>query len=126
MRRYGTRNRYREAARERAPHAPQIVGRTLKHSDFLSDRAFHRLDLYAYVCRPLEIDHVMKLFLPVDDGVARCLVFDRTGRDFSERDRSIVDLLRPHVLQLEEAGRLRRVAATLAAALPSRAVRSCS
>jgi DNA-binding CsgD family transcriptional regulator len=99
---------------------PRLVGRTLKHSDFVSDRAFRRLDLYAYVCRPLEIDHVMKLFLPVADGVARCLVLDRTGTDFSERDRSVVDLLQPHLVQLEQAGRLRRIAETLAGAPDSR------
>jgi DNA-binding CsgD family transcriptional regulator len=90
------------------------VGRTVKLSDLVSDRAFRRLELYQHVCRPLEIDHVMKLFLPVRDGVARCFVFDRTGRDFSERDRAVVDLLRPHFVQLEDAARLRRLAATLA------------
>jgi DNA-binding CsgD family transcriptional regulator len=94
---------------------PALVGRTLKMSDFLSDRRFRRLDLYRYVCKPLGIQHVMKLFLPLRDGVARSLVFDRGGRDFSERDRLVVDVLRPHLVQLEERAQTRRLAAALAA-----------
>jgi DNA-binding CsgD family transcriptional regulator len=89
---------------------PALVGRTLKMSDFLSDRRFRRLDLYRYVCKPLGIQHVMKLFLPLRDGVARSLVFDRGGRDFSERDRLVVDVLRPHLVQLEERTQTRRLA----------------
>jgi DNA-binding CsgD family transcriptional regulator len=92
--------------------APAIVGRTVKLSDILSDRDFRRLDLYHYVCRPLGVDHVMKLFLPTRNGVARSLVFDRGGRDFSERDRAVVDVLQPYLLQLEDNARARRFAAT--------------
>jgi DNA-binding CsgD family transcriptional regulator len=86
-----------------------IVGRALKMSDVIGDRAFRKLELYAEVCRPLGVDHVMKLFLPIRHGIARSLVFDRGGRDFSERDRSVIDLLRPHLVQLEDAARLRRL-----------------
>jgi DNA-binding CsgD family transcriptional regulator len=98
-----------------ATQSPALVGRALKLSDFLSDRKFRRLDLYAYVCKPLGVEHVLKLFLPSRNGVARNLVFDRGGRDFSERDRDVVDLLRPHIVQLEEQAKARRVAAALAA-----------
>jgi DNA-binding CsgD family transcriptional regulator len=98
-----------------ARRPPGIVGRTVKLSDFLSDRRFRRLDLYEHVCRPLGIQHVMKLFLPVRDGLARNLVFDRGRRDFSERDRLVVDVLRPHLVQLEDSAKARRLAAALAA-----------
>lgn len=93
--------------------APSIVGRTVKLSDVLDDRDFRRLDLYQYVCRPLGVDHVMKLFLPVRNGVARSLVFDGGGRDFSDRDRAVVDALQPYFLQLEENARARRFGAAL-------------
>jgi len=93
---------------------PAVVGRTIKLSDLLGDREFRRLELYEYVCRPLGIDHVMKLFLPVRDGVARSLVFDRGGHDFSERDRAVVDVLQPHLLQLEVNAKARRLAAAIA------------
>jgi DNA-binding CsgD family transcriptional regulator len=95
----------------RQPPAP--TGRALKFSDFLSDRQLRRLDLYAYVCKPLGIERVMKLFLPVRNGVARNLVFDRGGRDFSERDRAVLDVLQPHIRQLEENAKARRLATAL-------------
>jgi DNA-binding CsgD family transcriptional regulator len=90
---------------------PKVVGHAVKLSDFVSPRDFRRLDLYEYVCRPLDVDHVLKLFLPTRNGVARHLVFDRGGRDFSERDRAVVDVLQPYLLQLEENAKARRLAA---------------
>jgi len=97
------------------PPSPTIVGRALKFSDFLSRRELSRLDLHAYVCRPLGIDYVMKLFLPNHGGVARAFVFDRSGRDFTERDRLMLDLLRPHLVSLCSAADSRRVLAALEA-----------
>jgi DNA-binding CsgD family transcriptional regulator len=96
--------------------APEIVGRAVRLSDLISPRAFRSSGLYAHVCRPLGVDHVMKLFLPVRSGVARSFVFDRSRCDFSDRDQAIVDLLLPHFLQLEENARWRRLAAENAAA----------
>lgn len=87
---------------------PAIVGRTVRLSDLISRRSFRASGLYSHVCRPLGVDHVMKLFLPVRGGVARSFVFDRGDRDFTERDRAVVDLLLPHFLDLEERARLRR------------------
>jgi DNA-binding CsgD family transcriptional regulator len=95
------------------PPSPALIGRALKFSDFLSLREFRQLELHAFVCRPLGIDFVMKLFLPSHNGVARSLVFDRGRRDFSERDRLVVDVLRPHLIALHDAARTRRVLAAL-------------
>jgi DNA-binding CsgD family transcriptional regulator len=95
--------------------SPTIAGRALKFSDLLSLRQLRRTDLHAYVCRPLGIDYVMKLFLPPRDGVAAVFVFDRGGRDFGERDRTILELLQPHLVSLCVAARNRRVLAALEA-----------
>jgi DNA-binding CsgD family transcriptional regulator len=93
---------------------PQIiVGRTLKFSDFLSRRQFYKLDLHAQVCRPLGINYVMKLFLPNQNGVCRGFVFDRSRRDFTERDRLMLDMLQPHFIALCNAAHNRRVLAAL-------------
>jgi DNA-binding CsgD family transcriptional regulator len=97
------------------PPAPMTVGRALKFSDFLSMREFHRLDLHADVCRPLGIDYVMKLFLPNRGGIAHGFVFDRSRRDFTERDRLMLNLLRPHFVALRTAAHDRRVLAALQA-----------
>lgn len=98
-----------------SPPLPMSVGRALKFSDFLSTREFRRLDLHAYICRPLGIDYVMKLFLPNRDGIARGFVFDRSRTDFTERDRLMLDLLRPHFVSLCTAAHNRRVLAALEA-----------
>jgi DNA-binding CsgD family transcriptional regulator len=89
---------------------PTIVGQAVRLSDLVSRRAFRGSGLYEHICRPLGIEHVMKLFLPVGSGVARSFVFDRAERDFDERDLAIVDLLLPHFLQLEANARWRRLA----------------
>lgn len=97
------------------PCLPPFVDRTLRVSDVQGTRAFRRSGLYGAICRPLGVDHVMKLFLPVERGMARSVVFDRSGRDFGERDRLVVDLLRPHFVHLVRVARARRLAAALAA-----------
>jgi DNA-binding CsgD family transcriptional regulator len=97
------------------PCPPRLVGRAAALSDLVGTRAFHRTGLYAVICRPLGVEHVMKLFLPVRRGMARGVVLDRCERDYDERDRSVVDLLQPHFLHFEEVARTRRLAAVLAA-----------
>ena len=68
-----------------------------KISDFLTQREFHRLELYQDVCRPLGIEHTMRLWLDPGDGSR--LEFDRLSTDFDERDRAVLDLLLPHLRQ---------------------------
>jgi DNA-binding CsgD family transcriptional regulator len=89
---------------------PVVVGRTVRLSDLVARRSFRNTGLYAHICRPLGVGYVMKLFLPVRDGLARSFVFDRAERDFGERDRAVVDLLLPHFLQLETNALWRRFA----------------
>lgn len=98
------------------PCPPPIVGTTVRLSDVLGRRAFRRSGLYAEICRPLGVGHVMKLFVPVRRGIARSLVLDRSERDYSERERLVVDRLRPHLVQLETAARTRRLAEAMLAA----------
>jgi DNA-binding CsgD family transcriptional regulator len=96
------------------PCMPRIAARTIRLSDLVSNRAFRSSGLYAHVCRPLGVNHVMKLFLPVRKGIARSFVFDRKRRDFSDRDVAVVDVLLPHLLDLEDRARWRRLGAALA------------
>ena len=49
----------------------------------------------------------MRLRSPPSSGF-KVFSFDRSGRDFSERDRAIVDLLHPHLVQLHRASESRR------------------
>jgi len=71
--------------------------RALKVSDFLSARALHRLDYYDSVLRPFGIEHELRMWLPAPPGKARVFSIKRAGRgtDFTERDRCLLELLRP-------------------------------
>ena len=95
------------------PHPPwaQNAGRAVRWSDLLSRRRLHRLDIYAEVGRPLGLEHTLELWILVPDGVAGGLAFDRSERDFSERDVCVLETLRPHLVQLWRNARLHRPAA---------------
>lgn len=71
--------------------------RALKISDFLSLRELHRSDYYDCVLRPFRIEHQMRLFLAAPAGMSRVLSFSRrrADGDFSERDRTLLELLGP-------------------------------
>lgn len=88
-------------------HSSEI--RALKISDFLSLRELHRLDYYDSVLRPFRIEHQMRLWVSAPARAARFFCFDRlrSQRDFSERDRGLLDLLRPFLVAIRERFELR-------------------
>jgi DNA-binding CsgD family transcriptional regulator len=90
------------------PWSPE-ARRALRWSDLLTRGEWHALDLYWEVCRPLDGEHELDLWLATPDGVAGGFGFDSFKRDFSERDKLVLDTLRPHVVQLwcNAAGRRR-------------------
>jgi DNA-binding CsgD family transcriptional regulator len=85
----------------RPPHTTARVaplGVACRISDVLGLRQFRRTDLHAEVCRPLGVDHVMKLFFAVGTtGANSHLVLDSQRRAFSDRDRAVLDVLAPHL-----------------------------
>lgn len=91
---------------ERSPSATTAV----KFSDFLS-RAEQRRDAwYQGVMRPHSVEYECKLWLPAPPGVARGFFFSRgpRDRDFDERDRSVLTVLRPHLAGIRERWERRR------------------
>ena len=78
--------------------------RALKISDFVSPRELHRLDYYNHALRPLGIEHQMRLWLSAPPGVARYFYVSRrrADGDFTERDRGLLELLRPFLVVLRE------------------------
>lgn len=77
-------------------------------SDFLTQRQFHRLDVFGLVCGPLGVSDSLRLYLPAPSGRARFFFFDRSRRAFPERAKELLALLRPHLTQAR--GRYRELA----------------
>lgn len=67
-------------------------------SDFYSDRAYHDSGMYVDFLGPLGVEREIMVCLPAGPGRSLRLILARgTGRDFSERDRALLTLLRPHM-----------------------------
>ena len=76
----------------------------LKVADFYSARQWHSTGMYADYYRPLGLEHDLMLTLPAAPGPAldphqsvRLLFVRGPGPDFTERDRALLTLLRPHL-----------------------------
>ena len=77
--------------------------RALKMSDLLSQRQFHRLELYDVVYRPARVEYLMTGGFEVSAaGDIVTLAFGRETTDFGEDDRALLNLLRPHLRQAYE------------------------
>jgi DNA-binding CsgD family transcriptional regulator len=78
--------------------------RPLKLSDFHTRKELHRNPFFADVLRPLGVEHQLKVWLPPDGGTVRAFFFVRRAatRDFDERDRTILSVLRPHLAAIRE------------------------
>ena len=80
-----------------------------KISDFVSVREFHALEIYTDFFRPIGAEDLLAVVFqsqPVIVGLA----FTRDQRSYSERDRDLLNLLRPHL-----AGAYRNVATRIEA-----------
>ena len=89
--------------------------RTLKLSDFLTQRELHRTPLYNEWFRPCGVEHELELAIPSPQWHTRTFIWDRRGkgsRDFSERDRLVLDLVKPHLTRLSENAAAKRQAAS--------------
>jgi DNA-binding CsgD family transcriptional regulator len=71
-----------------------------KTSDFYSARQLHQTGFYSDYIHPLGLEHTLKLCLPAGPRrTVRLSFFRGPGPDFSERDRAVLALLRPHLHQ---------------------------
>jgi DNA-binding CsgD family transcriptional regulator len=78
----------------------------IKCSDFYSAQRMHNTAMYTDHDRPLGLEHVLMMCLPSAlppaDGPGRYVqltLLRGSGPDFSERDRAVLTLLRPHLHQ---------------------------
>jgi DNA-binding CsgD family transcriptional regulator len=87
-------------------------------SDFLSERELHRLELYQDLYRPLGTEDQIAFGL-LPEGPVIGIALNRPRRSFSERDRTVLDVVRPHVELGYRSAYARQRAATLIDALNS-------
>jgi DNA-binding CsgD family transcriptional regulator len=88
------------------PDRTSDLRRVVKISDFYSDRQWHSIGARCGINRPLGFEHDLMLTLPARSGLViepgrtmRLFFFRGRGPDFSERDRAVLTLLRPHLHQ---------------------------
>ena len=92
-------------------YMPQALNGANKVSDIVSQKTLHRLEgFYQQFLRLVEVEDQMVFFLPNANSGNWCKLsqtdatlvgfsLDRSQRNFTERDRLILNLLRPHLFQ---------------------------
>jgi DNA-binding CsgD family transcriptional regulator len=81
-------------------HAYQGGRGTQRISDSLPIEHFRRSALYNDYYRRIRIDHAIALPIYVRDGVLVSFVLNRTRRNFTDRERALLDVLRPHLARV--------------------------
>jgi DNA-binding NarL/FixJ family response regulator len=79
-------------------HARTGDGRPFKISDFMTVDEFHATELYQTIYRRLNAEDQMAFVLP-STSILLGIALNRDSRSFSDRDRSMLNLYRPHLLQ---------------------------
>jgi DNA-binding CsgD family transcriptional regulator len=74
-------------------------GSAHKISDFWTEEAWHASALYERVYQPMGVEHQMAIALPAPRPTVVGLALNRFSVDFSERDRQVLDRIRPHLAQ---------------------------
>jgi DNA-binding NarL/FixJ family response regulator len=81
----------------------------MKISDFLSRRERRRTRLFSLVFAPWDLQDSLSLRLPIGLGRwTKRFIFDRFGRDFAARDRTVLEVLSPHFVRMYCASENRR------------------
>jgi DNA-binding CsgD family transcriptional regulator len=73
--------------------------RVLKMSDFMTRRKFHSVGLYADFFRHVGVEHQIALMLPAVPPLVIGIALNRGRPDFTERERLLLNLIRPHLVQ---------------------------
>lgn len=84
--------------------------RALKLSDFMSLRELRSSRIYDLWFSLIGVERMLAVAIPSAMWHRKHLVFEReNGRDFSERDRLVLNRLQPHLARMWEAARTRRL-----------------
>jgi DNA-binding CsgD family transcriptional regulator/PAS domain-containing protein len=96
-------------------------GRALRISDVLPQRRFRRLGLYNEFYRQVRTEYQMAVVVPAPAPLVVGIALSRSSKDFSDRERRLLDLLSPHLIQAyrnaEQVSRMREEQAAAGRAL---------
>lgn len=70
-----------------------------KISDFLTLSEFQKLALHSEFFRPLGLNYQMAVTIPSTPELVIGIALNRSRADFSERDRTVLEAIRPHLAQ---------------------------
>jgi DNA-binding CsgD family transcriptional regulator len=91
------------------PHRTGDLTSAVRWSDFYTAAELHNTPLFAEYFAPGGWEHGLHLAFPTLPGCFRKISFwRRTGWDFTERDRLVVELLRPHLWEIYVDAQRRR------------------
>jgi DNA-binding CsgD family transcriptional regulator len=94
---------HQEAAREYIPTHPvfgiSLSNRCTLTSDIMEPSAFLKTPLYNEYYRHLDVQSQLLTELPIPQGMRRFLAFGRAKPCFSERERFLLNLIKPHIIQ---------------------------
>ena len=69
-----------------------------KISDFLRQEDYHRLELYQEVYRRLGVEYQIAASIRTEPERVTAFALSRRQKDYTERDRAILEMLRPHLV----------------------------
>ena len=78
-------------------HGRNSCAVTKRIGDLLPEAEFQRTPLYNDYYRSVRIDHAMAVPIHVDRRFLVSFVLNRSKRDFSDRDRACLEIIRPHL-----------------------------
>jgi DNA-binding CsgD family transcriptional regulator len=88
-------------------------GRAYSFADVISRRDLEALDLYREVFVPLGLRDQVAFALPAPSHLVIAVAISRGGKEFAQRDRDLLDLARPHLVQAYRNAELRQRGVTL-------------
>ena len=90
-------------------------GRAYKFSDFLTPRALHATEMYQTHYRAIGVEHQFLICLGSPSPYSIGFALSRDRLDFNERDRTVLNMLRPHLTRAyEQASATERLRAGVA------------
>lgn len=80
----------------------------LRLSDLLTPRQRMKLEYNDVVWKPHGIDDALRIWMPAPPGRARSVYLERSRTDYTDRERTLLAILRPHLAQIHINAESRR------------------